>query len=189
MKKDVRLFVCLRPDAGAVKAWEQFRQKAPAWPLRWVPSESLHITLKFLGETTTDLQPRIVTALEAVPRVPLMLGLKDGGIFSAKGLPSIFWIGMDGDIAKLTQLVAAVEQACVSLGFKPEPRAFQPHLTVARLRSDYDATKKKQWLTHAYEEWIPKFQSMPFVINDMYLMKSVVSPAGAQYQTVATIGF
>ena len=189
MKKPVRLFVCLRPSVAVLKAWEPFRLKAPTWPLRWVPSESLHITLKFLGETTSDLQPNIVTALEnTVTRVPMLLGLKGGGVFPAKS-SAIFWAGVDGDVEKLAQLAASVEQACLPLGFKAEARPFHPHLTVARLRSDYDATKKTLWLQQAYQQWISKFASMPFVVNDMFLMKSVMSPAEVRYETVATIGF
>ena len=164
--------------------------KAPTWPLRWIPADSLHITLKFLGETTTDLQPKVVNALEnAVTKVPMLLGLKDGGIFPAKNLASIFWTGVDGEVGKLAQLAASVEQACTSIGFKAEPRAFHPHITVARLRSDFDAAKKMQWLHQAYQEWIVKFESLPFVVNKMLLMKSSLSASGARYEEIAAIGF
>jgi 2'-5' RNA ligase len=190
MKKSVRLFVCIRPDAQALQAWEQFRQKCPVWPLRWIPAESLHITLKFLGETTVDLQPKLVAVLEnATTKIPMLLGLKHGGIFPAKGPASIFWAGVDGEVGKLTQLASSVEQACTSLGFKAEPRPFHPHITVARIRSDHDVGKKTQWLHRAYQEWIAKFESLPFAVNKMILMKSSLSANGAQYEEIAAIGF
>ncbi len=190
MKKAVRLFVCVRPNSEALEAWERFRVKAPTWPLRWIPTDSLHITLKFLGETNSDLQPKVVTALEnAVTKVPMLLGLKGGGIFPAKGLASIFWAGVDGEVGKLAQLASSVEKACTSLGFKAEPRSFHPHITVARIRSDHDVTKKTQWLHQAYQEWIAKFESLPFVVNKMLLMKSSLTVSGARYEEIAAIGF
>ena len=46
----------------------------------------------------------------------------------------MIWCGIDGDIERLKLLHAGVDSACAQAGFPAEPRPFQPHLTLGRVR-------------------------------------------------------
>ncbi|MCW2614640.1 MAG: 2-5 ligase [Frankiales bacterium] len=117
----MRLFVCLRPPAGALAdlVWA-----LPAGP--W-PSERWHVTLAFLGEVAgpTDVE----VALHQVVSPLLPLSLAGSGTFG-----DAVWVGLAGDVDGLRRLATQVRDACRAAGVAVEHRAFRPHLTVARRR-------------------------------------------------------
>lgn len=101
---------------------------------RWVRPEQLHLTLRFLGDTPPDLQRALVARLAAAGPWPRpQLGLQGPGVFPRTGPPRSLWLGV-ARTPELASLQARVEALVVDLGFPPEPRPFQPHLTLARLR-------------------------------------------------------
>ena len=182
--KCLRLFISLRPDSQVLKAWNDFQIRAPAWPVRWTPLDQLHITLKFLGETPPEREPKIILALrEAVAnRAPFSLQLKGGGLFPPKGSPSTIWAGVEGNIDALVSLAVSVEKACEPLEFPLEKRTYHPHLTVGRAPSEIKPGKNLRWLRSAYQEWIANFESPAFSVKDIVLMQSHLSPRGSQYE-------
>src|SRR5690242_3011342 len=120
-EKNVRLFVSFSASRETLDSWEGRRRTAPSWPLRWIPEDRLHITLKFLGETSEADEPKIISALSgAAPMASLSLRLAGGGSFPEKGSPSVFWLGVDGDLDALRQLTRSVEKALAPLGFPAE---------------------------------------------------------------------
>jgi 2'-5' RNA ligase len=83
-----------------------------------------HVTLVFLGEAPPE---RVTSVLAEVPTPgPFSLLLKGGGRFGAAA-----WAGVDGDLARLTELRDAVRDALTLGGFPSDDRPFHPHLTVS----------------------------------------------------------
>jgi 2'-5' RNA ligase len=104
-------------------------------PLRWVAQENIHLTLKFLGGVPETQLPEIQDRLQtfAAECPPLELQLTKLGAFPSLGKPLVVWAGVTAPSA-LVQLNSQVETAMRELGFEAEPRAFVPHLTLARLQ-------------------------------------------------------
>jgi 2'-5' RNA ligase len=98
---------------------------------RWVRPESLHITLKFIGEQKQEQVTAIGKALESVQSNPFEVGLAGTGFFPSPTSPRVFWIGIRAG-AQLAQLAADVDAAVHGLGIPREERKFSPHLTLAR---------------------------------------------------------
>lgn len=98
---------------------------------RWVRPESLHVTLKFIGEKPDAEVQAIKNSLAEVKAQSMPITLRGYGFFPTVRSPRVFWIGIEAG-AELTELAAAVDNATASLGVPKEDRAFSPHLTLAR---------------------------------------------------------
>jgi 2'-5' RNA ligase len=109
---------------------------ARAW--RWTPSANLHLTLRFLGETSAPQQRAIEAALAAAAAAAGPFALQTGtlGAFPNLRRPSILWLNLGGGLAQLAALQERAEQAARAEGFAAETRPFTPHLTIARARKD-----------------------------------------------------
>lgn len=115
---------------------EQLR--GAGWRARWTNPAGVHLTLKFYGDVPVESIPEMSAALRSAiaPSAPFVLKSQGAGVFPGKRRPRVFWLGVGGDTASLGRLQQAVEQASERLGFPPEQRAFNPHLTVARFRPE-----------------------------------------------------
>ncbi|MFC3745053.1 RNA 2',3'-cyclic phosphodiesterase [Paractinoplanes deccanensis] len=92
---------------------------------RVTPTAKWHITLAFLGDVPSP-EP-VAAILGAVPSPgPFALRLQGSGRFGAAT-----WIGVDGDLDKLTALHAGIRSALAGGGYTLDDRPFHPHLTVS----------------------------------------------------------
>ena len=104
--------------------------------VRWIDEEAMHLTLKFLGDTSIDLIPDIETALERAAESTGTFTVKIGrtGCFPSFVDPRICWVGFTGELRRLEQLQGRVEGGMVVLGLEDDDREFQAHITVGRTR-------------------------------------------------------
>lgn len=105
--------------------------------LKWVESQNLHITVKFLGETDDsrvgEIGEAVIERLKSYPE--LRLSLQGLGFFPGAASPRVLWAGIKGDVNILREIAGAVDECMSGFGFPLEGRKFSPHLTLARLRS------------------------------------------------------
>jgi 2'-5' RNA ligase len=124
---------------------------APPRSVRWVRPEGIHLTLKFYGEVAAERLPAIQRGLAraAASSGPMALTVEGVGVFPNAARPTVVWVGVGGALAALAalrQLQTAVEAEALTLGFKPEGREYQPHLTLGRVNdgvSPTDATRQR----------------------------------------------
>lgn len=98
---------------------------------RWVRPESLHITLKFIGEQKPEQVEAIAKRLRQVRGSPFEIRLSRYGFFPTAKAPRVFWIGIQAG-PLLAELAAQIDAAVAELGIPREERPFSPHLTLAR---------------------------------------------------------
>src|ERR687893_71978 len=105
--------------------------RAAGQHVSWVAEESLHITLKFLGEqpaaSVEDLRATLAGVAARCP--PLTLRLGGVGAFPSLRAPRVVWLGVERE-PQLELLHHDVEIACASLGHELDGRAFRPHVTL-----------------------------------------------------------
>lgn len=112
--------------------------------LRWSPIRNLHLTLRFLGDTTPAQREQAAQQLAAlaaaVAPFALHADLTSNGIGGFPNLrqPRVLWVGLGGALEKLADLQAQVEAVVQAAGFAPEEKGFSPHLTLARAARDVD---------------------------------------------------
>ncbi len=99
---------------------------------RWVPPENYHLTLRFLGEMPGHRAEELDMALSALRGRRFTLQLGGVGVFEKAGRPVALWAGVERN-PQLDHLQNKIETAVQRIGFEPERRRFNPHVTLARL--------------------------------------------------------
>jgi len=155
--------------------------------VRWVHPGGIHLTLKFLGDMGAGKVPEIREAMAKACRgvTSFRLALNGLGVFPNFRSPRVVWVGLVGEVEKLSALQACLEQALNPLGFAPEDRAFTPHLTLGRLR---EGTTREERL--GFGELVASMRSegMPsFEVSAISLMRSKLMPSGAIYSRLQSV--
>src|ERR1700749_4194846 len=129
----MRLFLALDIDGAIRERITRFvdgvRNFAP--DARWLKPESLHVTLKFIGEQPEGALDRIRQAMSEVQVAAAEIHFYSYGFFPTVNSARVFWIGMDSG-PELQALAVAIDDKMPALGIPKEDRAFSPHLTLAR---------------------------------------------------------
>lgn len=168
--------------AGVCRIQAGLKERAPG--VRWVRSEGIHLTLKFLGEVDPDLIGEIVSKTEeAVQAIgPFAIGVKGGGGFPTLKHPRVIWIGVDDPSGELKKVQAGIEAGMEELGFQKERRDFAPHLTVGRLRTERGREGVAQPLDAIRASDLGIME-----VREIILFRSHLKPTGAEYTKLQTI--
>ena len=170
-----RLFVAVRPPEPIRDLLIDAMDDGPDF--RWQDDEQLHLTLRFIGEVDRPLAEDIAGALGRIRAERFEVRLSGVGRFEQRSGGAL-WAGVEPK-APLAALAAKVERACQSAGLEPEPRAFHPHITLARWKG------RRTREVHDFLERRRGFCSEPFAIDRFILFESRLSRHGAHYEEVA----
>ncbi|MGB7622560.1 MAG: RNA 2',3'-cyclic phosphodiesterase [Terriglobia bacterium] len=104
--------------------------------VRWVRPESIHLTLKFLGEISPEQQRRVMETFSAHKSGvdPFQVSVERLGFFPNTRAPRVVWIGIEQGREQLQSLARFVEDSLGAAGFPPESRPFSPHATIGRIK-------------------------------------------------------
>ncbi len=98
---------------------------------RWIRPESLHLTLKFIGEQPVQGVDAIADRLQHIEAPSFELKVAGHGFFPTAEAARVFWTGVVENEG-LTELAMKCEAALAELGIPREGRPYSPHLTLAR---------------------------------------------------------
>jgi 2'-5' RNA ligase len=154
-----------------------------------VDSDSTHITLKFLGDTSPPQVDRIAAIIAehantVTARDTVVRGLN---AFPNRQRPAIMWAALEGT-ADLVTLAGSLETALESEGFAREGRAYTPHLTLARVRAIKAGSRSQ--IPDGVMELMAQHADTDFGtvrIDKVVLYQSVLSDAGPEYSRLATV--
>ena len=140
---------------------------------RWVNTENMHMTLRFIGETDGRGASDLNMALDDIQMPAFNIAFFGIGHFSNKSRLRAIWAGVEANEA-LLQLQAKVQKAALRAGFKPEGRKFKPHVTLARFRG-------QQIDLRDYFGANGTFSTAPFSVEAVTLFESHLGRGGAHY--------
>lgn len=154
-------------------------------PLKWVDEDRLHLTLKFLGDTSPEQVEQVKSELSVLINQlqPITIVPEGLGYFKSRGMPRVLYINITGS-NKLKLVADLIEEKLIPFGFKTERRAFKPHLTLARIKfirnreAFYAAFK-------AYENIIHH----PVEINEIIYFESILGSEGPVYNNLSSFRF
>ncbi len=181
----IRTFIAieLSPDTLAQLAQIQARLKAraPRASVRWVHTDGIHLTLKFLGETPRSQLDTIETTLRgAVQHIPAFsFNVGQAGCFPNASRPRVVWIGVQEPTGILNRVQRAVESAIAPLGYPTEDRSFSPHLTLGRVARNASANDARQVGDSVLASNIGALGTV--TARDVALIQSTLKPSGAEY--------
>ena len=89
---------------------------------RWVPPSNVHVTLRFLGETSAAVAHRLGERFERelMSQAPFVLKFRGAGAFPSSARPRVLWVGIDEAPQALFRLQSLVEEAARAEGFPRE---------------------------------------------------------------------
>ncbi|MAD32665.1 MAG: RNA 2',3'-cyclic phosphodiesterase [Planctomycetes bacterium] len=151
------------------------------YDIRWVPPEQLHLTVLFAGALEQRGVDALAAAVESYDASPITLSLQPLGVFPPKGIPRVVWSGLTGDVDAVRAAKEAFEVTAAPFDVPPEKRAFQPHVTLGRVKSPFGALALIDELAERSRE----LKDKPFRATDLTLYASRLTPRGPRYEVLA----
>lgn len=160
--------------------------------LRWTSIENIHLTLRFLGDSSAEQIQQISSGLSELAPTHGGFGLTLVGIgcFPNMRRPNIVWVGVGGQLRELTDLQRPIEQLARAAGFAAEERPFSPHLTIGRARKDASPAQLGQMgrILQGAAASAPITRWHATVdVRSITLMQSDLRPAGAIYTPITRV--
>jgi RNA 2',3'-cyclic 3'-phosphodiesterase len=154
--------------------------------VKWVRAESIHLTLKFLGNVRGEILPDLETEIAAALCDQNIFDLQIIGLgaFPSLKSPRVVWAGLRDQSNSLALAVKRLEDRLERLGFPKEQRPFSPHLTLGRFRS----SKGNRDLIEALRQGMD-VSGPSFTANHAVLFRSVLKPSGAEYTALKRFDF
>jgi len=181
-----RIFIAVPLDPvlhGAVAVLERQLESAGV-VLRWINPESLHFTLRFLGQiSTAQLARARRAAREAVEAAgAFRIRLAGLGAFPSARRPQVVWVGVTDGEEKLQDLARRLDDTLARQRFPKKPRSFQPHLTLARIRDPGRAPSLEAAMTSLGHVEVGEQG-----VSSLVVMESLLRPSGALYVPVEEV--
>jgi 2'-5' RNA ligase len=155
---------------------------------RWVKPESLHLTLKFIGEQNEGQTAAIAERLGRVAGPPIAIHFCGHGFFPTATAPRVFWIGIDTGPA-LAELAGNIDSALSELKIPKEDRPYSPHLTLARGGAgsgspNWNKRDRTNSTFVALQKRLAAMSKLDFgtmTAREFSLYRSQLTPAGSKY--------
>lgn len=183
----IRAFIAIELSPEIIHRLDQVTQelkgKLVNVPVRWVPAENIHLTLKFLGDVSISNLEMLTKILGSVVSTHHSFEISAGGLgaFPKIHQPRVIWIGLEVP-PELLAIQHNLELETARLGYAREERPFSPHLTLGRVSRN--ATPAEiQRIAKVLETTKVGFLGATRV-RTVYLFRSDLSPNGATYTRI-----
>lgn len=149
--------------------------------VRPVPEESIHLTLRFIGEVDPKKTADLEDVLAGIEAPILKLKLRGVGVFPEGKKPRILYAGVETN-QDLVELKKKIDRELSALGFENDARVYHPHVTLARL-----ANPLPEWTAEkiiAFLREFGSFESESFACDEFILFQSDLHEDGARYTPI-----
>ncbi len=177
--KTIRAFIAITLPDGVRQRLGETSQAlaalAPPRAVRWVSPDLLHLTVRFLGDTEVAKLPAIYAALDtlAAAHPAFTMRLDQLGCFPTPRRPRVIWVGLQDEGGQAVVLQQAVDQALIPLGWQPEGKPFQLHLTLGRVKNEAARLDELPWGQ--------KQEPLPVPVTALHVIESQLRPSGPIY--------
>ena len=178
----IRSFIAVDLDDEAIKKEinhvQQDLERTGA-QLKSVDPKIMHFTFRFLGEVSTETIEMVKKAMNELAFERFDISLNGIGAFPNLRRINVIWIGVSSGADRLEQLFQQLEPKLRQIGIAHDDKGFNPHLTIARVRSSLNRD--------ALANYISKFESTKFgtiPVSSLRLKKSTLTPQGPIYSTL-----
>lgn len=179
-----RLFVAvnIHPSEKFLKTYDSLKSGLRFARITWVKPESIHVTLKFFGETMENRIPEISRVLRevALRHKPFTCELVNAGIFGSSYNPKVIWFGIE-KAEPLKELGGDVLQAVETIGWEHDRQNFVPHLTIGRIKSIPDKHLFQSVIDEHKKTWMQEIQ-----VREFHLYESILRSEGPIYRVLET---
>lgn len=185
MKDTIRTFIAVKitPEKKLLDLIADCRKSLKEEQIRWVDSNNLHLTLRFIGETSAEQVAAIIKILDSVSKdiQPFQFEFKGLSIFKKRAQPNVLFLSVENDLI-LKQLAADIFEKLKMLGFEGEMKSYYPHLTLGRMRFIKD---KNGFLSLIKKFSDAKIQQV--IISEIIFYQSILSSDGPTYVPIKIV--
>ena len=191
----MRIFIALDIDEAIRQRIQRFMEGVSGFAAdaRWVRPESLHVTLKFIGEKPQEAVEQIKQGLSGARTEPVAMSFRGYGFFPTAKAARVFWVGIESG-PQLPVLAHMIDQALKALGIPEEEHPFTPHLTLARGagRSGAPHREKGDAANRNFLRLQEKLAALPapefgtMAAHEFFLYQSQLSQGGSRYTKIAS---
>jgi 2'-5' RNA ligase len=182
MKKTLRTFIAVKiqPKPKLITLIDDLKKEFSGEKIKWVEASKLHLTLKFLGDTTNDQVEIVKRCLKSVSEEhkEFQFDIAGLGFFKNKGIPRVLYARIINSDELIT-LAGSVENKLEKVGFKKELRNFKPHLTLGRIKYLND---KSGFYEVVNEKKDIEIQTT--LISELFFYSSALRPQGPVYEPI-----
>lgn len=158
-----------------------FQENLKEENINWIRTDHYHLTLKFLGKTSSEKMERMVRKLKKslIEEQAFKLNLSAFGLFGSKYSPRVIWAGVEPEL-KIGGLAQKISNEMESFGYENDRQNFVPHLTVARIRK----LKNKAHFQQVFSR-LQSALSLEQLVTEVILYESILNTKGAEYKVIA----
>ncbi len=150
--------------------------------VKLVEPQNIHITVKFLGNITPATVEKIFEEMKQLQFSPFTVNIKGLGAFPNSSYPRVIWAGITEGTEQLRRIFSQLEQRLRALSFPPDSKGFNPHLTIARVRSGRNKAQLTKLITEK-----ANFEFGTVNAKCLRLKKSDLTPLGPLYSTLKEV--
>jgi len=159
----------------------------------WVQPSSIHLTIRFLGDTDEQLVGPMREAMATVRRSHATIQIPIDRLQAFPNLrqPRVLWVGpseqwLQSDAAdRLAALHREIESCCRTLGLMTDDKPFTPHLTLARIKTGDRQVGQRLARSGVCDR---PFSVGAITVGALVLMKSKLRPTGPLYTKLWEVG-
>ena len=183
-EKLIRVFISVSVPKEIVSIKEMLKSTIDTRGIKisWVRDGKMHLTLRYIGNTTEESIDSINNAIhDLIGDTPIInLSISGTGSFTNRDIANTLWVGINGEIDKLDELVLKLNEKLKPLGYPTEKREFSPHITIARINPNQ---KKKPDISNFLNT---TFMELPMKIVKINVMQSQSFSKGSFYTILDT---
>lgn len=181
----MRIFIGIKIDNKSKESIDEVLKsfKKIATPVKWVKSENIHLTLKFIGEISFEKYHQIEKILteNSVNIEPFKLQISGFGKFGQGDNINIIWVGIKRN-ENLENLFTWIEESLSKIGIDKDKRKFKAHITLGRNKKRFNFKPFINLLTKLSDHFISQFQ-----VESFQIYQSRLSSIGPTYQILKEI--
>ncbi len=181
----MRTFIAIAVPESVLRSCEDIMARLKELNLqgRFAKSESIHLTLQFLGNIEEDQIAPIARVLEQAGSgvASFDLEVSQLGVFPNLAHPRVVWIGVE-PVDGLMTLQSEIQEGLKLLGFPQVNRDFHPHLTLLRLKS----RKNLDGLSEYFQAEGSQQRAGVIPVGEIHLYQSILKRQGAEHRKLLT---
>jgi RNA 2',3'-cyclic 3'-phosphodiesterase len=144
--------------------------------VKWVRDEGIHVTVKFLGEIEEDFSVTMEEVLASIGGryAPIKARLGQLDAFPSRKSSRVITVKLTKGIEDMEAVFSDVEEALEGLHVEREKRELVPHVTLGRRRVPKPFVDGDP----------PLVEEKEFVVENLVLFRSTLTPGGAIYAPI-----